>query len=79
MNLQISPTNFVAVTDPGFGQGGGTSSDPPEKCIIWASEYNLGPQKWGERGAQAPVPQDPLLCRSRICPGAPALVHLKNV
>ena len=31
--------------DPGFGQGEGASSDPPEKCIIWASEYNLGPQK----------------------------------
>ena len=23
-------------TDPGFGQGGG-SSDLPEKCVIWAS------------------------------------------
>ena len=24
--------------------------------VIWASEYNLGPQKWGVRGARAPGP-----------------------
>ena len=27
--------------------GGGGSSGPSEKCVIWASEYNLGPQIWG--------------------------------
>ena len=36
------------VTDPGFGQGG-----PPKKYVIWASEYNMGPQKWGVRGPRA--------------------------
>ena len=35
---------------------GGGSSGPPEKCVIWASKYNLGPQIWGP-GA----PLDPLL------------------
>ena len=34
----------------------GASSDLPEKCVIWASEYNLGPQKWGGRGGRAPPP-----------------------
>ena len=23
----------------------------PEKCVIWASEYNLGPQIWGPSGS----------------------------
>ena len=39
----------IAVTDPGFDQGG-PSSGPPEKLpkmVIWASEYNLGPQNGG--------------------------------
>ena len=49
------------VTDPGFGQGG-SSSDLPGKCVIWASEYNLGPQKWGGgKGGPGPRPLDPLL------------------
>ena len=43
-----------SITDPGFGQGEGASSDLPKQCVIWASEYNLGPQKWGVRGAQPP-------------------------
>ena len=38
----------------------------PEKCVIWASEYNLGPQIWGRGGAQAPAPPDPLLPKA-IC------------
>ena len=50
--------NLGAATDPGFGQGG-PSSDPPEKCVIWASEYNLGPQKWGVGG---PRPRPPRIC-----------------
>ena len=46
---------MMAVTDPGFGQGGrDPSSNPPEKCVIWASEYNLGPQKWGAEGPGPP-------------------------
>ena len=34
--------------------GGGGSSGPPEKCVIWASEYNLGPQIWGPGGPGPP-------------------------
>ena len=51
----------VSVTDPGFTRG--ASSGLPEKCVIWASEYNLGPQIWGPGGAWAPgpTPLDPLL------------------
>ena len=35
---------------------GGPALICPKKCVIWASEYNLGPQKWGVRGARAPPP-----------------------
>ena len=42
----------MSVTDPGFGQGAQFWS--AQKCVIWASEYNLGPQKWGVRGAMPP-------------------------
>ena len=59
---QMRPNFFafivhVPVTDPRFAKGGG-SSGPPEKCVIWASEYNMGPQKWGVRGARG-SPLDP--------------------
>ena len=37
------------VMDPGIGQG-----DLPKKYVIWASEYNMGPRKWGVRGPRAP-------------------------
>ena len=43
---------YIPVMDPGFARGG-PSSGPPEKCVIWASEYNLGPQIWVQ-GARAP-------------------------
>ena len=52
-------------------RGGGTHwQHPPgsatEKGAIWASEYNLGPQKWG-LGARAPGPPlDPLLVQYNL-------------
>ena len=30
-----------------------------KKVYIWASEYNLGPQKWGVRGDPGPRPPAP--------------------
>ena len=51
---------MLTVTDPGFARG--ASSGPPEKCVIWVLEYNLGPQIWGPWGARASAPSpDPLL------------------
>ena len=47
-------------TDPGFGRGLSSDLPPPQKSIIWASEYNLGPQKWGVRGAR--TPPHPRIC-----------------
>ena len=45
--------------------GGGAALIRLKKCVIWASEYNLGPQKWGGggvRGCPDPGPPlDPLL------------------
>ena len=35
-------------------RGGGPALIRPKKCVIWASEYNLGPQKWGVRGGPRP-------------------------
>ena len=48
---------FMPVTDPGIGQGGAPTLVRPKLFNLGlkiASEYNLGLQKWGGKGAQAP-------------------------
>ena len=50
--------------DPGFARGG-PALVRPKKRVIWASEYNLGPQIWGA-GGRAPSPPDPLLMHVKV-------------